>query len=164
MLQRDAFLRRFVRSELPCGRPLPPSVAGAGTISPGFPRPSGSLGSWPCPGGSSGCADATTVATASPVVDTEAVSRGLARASGLIRISTTTNFWARKPCFRAFCDQRALPSGVMGPRNFAPLRRLAAARGCQADVHGDVLEGGGGWRMIRLASLADNRNKINTRL
>jgi hypothetical protein len=28
----------------------------------------------------------------------------------------------------AFCAERALPSGVFGPRELAPLRRLASAR------------------------------------
>jgi len=29
---------------------------------------------------------------------------------------------------RAFWEDRALPSGVLGPRDLAPLRRLASAR------------------------------------
>jgi hypothetical protein len=49
---------------------------------------------------------------------------------------------------------------VLGPRDFAPLQRLAAARGGQADVHRDVLEDWGGWGMIRRTSLPDYRNKI----
>jgi hypothetical protein len=32
------------------------------------------------------------------------------------------------PCLSAFCAERALPSGVFGPRDFAPLRRLASTR------------------------------------
>jgi hypothetical protein len=32
------------------------------------------------------------------------------------------------PCFSAFCAARALPSGVFGPRDLAPFRRLASAR------------------------------------
>jgi hypothetical protein len=32
------------------------------------------------------------------------------------------------PCFSAFCADLALPSGVFGPRDFAPFWRLAAAR------------------------------------
>jgi hypothetical protein len=47
---------------------------------------------------------------------------------GSILMTETTSFCARRPCFRAFCDERALPSGVFGPRDFAPLRRLASAR------------------------------------
>ena len=31
-----------------------------------------------------------------------------------------------KPCLRAFCDERALPSGVRGPVLFCALCRLAA--------------------------------------
>jgi hypothetical protein len=51
-------------------------------------------------------------------------------ASNSLRFSpaTTTNFCARKPCFRAFWEEHALPSGVLGPHELAPLRRLAAAR------------------------------------
>jgi hypothetical protein len=32
------------------------------------------------------------------------------------------------PCLRAFCAARALPSGDLGPRDFAPFLRLASAR------------------------------------
>jgi hypothetical protein len=32
------------------------------------------------------------------------------------------------PCFSAFCADRALPSGLFGPRDFAPFLRLASAR------------------------------------
>ena len=32
------------------------------------------------------------------------------------------------PCLSAFCAERALPSGVFGPRDFAPFVRLASAR------------------------------------
>jgi hypothetical protein len=35
---------------------------------------------------------------------------------------------ARRPCLRAFCAERALPSGVLGPFDLAPFRRLASAR------------------------------------
>jgi hypothetical protein len=36
---------------------------------------------------------------------------------------------ARMPCLSAFCAERALPSGVFGPRDLAPFFRLASARG-----------------------------------
>jgi hypothetical protein len=32
------------------------------------------------------------------------------------------------PCLSAFCAERALPSGVFGPRDLAPFLRLASAR------------------------------------
>jgi hypothetical protein len=32
------------------------------------------------------------------------------------------------PCLSAFCAERALPSGVLGPRDFVPFLRLASAR------------------------------------
>ena len=41
---------------------------------------------------------------------------------------STTYFCARSPCLSAFFDERALPSGVLGPRDFAPFLRLASAR------------------------------------
>jgi hypothetical protein len=37
-------------------------------------------------------------------------------------------FSARRPCFKAFRAERALPSGLFGPRDLAPFFRLAAAR------------------------------------
>jgi len=40
----------------------------------------------------------------------------------------TTYVWAQSPCLSAFCADRALPAGVLGPRDLAPLRRLASAR------------------------------------
>jgi hypothetical protein len=43
-------------------------------------------------------------------------------------IVSTRCFAARSPCFRAFCDERALPASVLGPRDFAPFLRLASAR------------------------------------
>jgi hypothetical protein len=36
--------------------------------------------------------------------------------------------FARRPCLSAFRDERALPSGLFGPRDFAPFLRLASAR------------------------------------
>jgi hypothetical protein len=56
------------------------------------------------------------------------------------------SFCARRPCFSAFCAERALPSAVLGPRDFAPLRRLASARalllqsgaGVRAQLSGSV--------------------------
>jgi hypothetical protein len=41
---------------------------------------------------------------------------------------STTYFCARRPCLSAFCAERALPSTVFGPRDFALLWRLASAR------------------------------------
>ena len=32
---------------------------------------------------------------------------------------STTYFSARRPCVSAFCEERALPSGVFGPRDLA---------------------------------------------
>jgi hypothetical protein len=50
-------------------------------------------------------------------------SKALARSPG-----STTHFCARMPCLSAFCAERALPAEVFGPRDLAPLMRLAAAR------------------------------------
>jgi hypothetical protein len=59
----------------------------------------------------------------------------------------------------AFCAERALPAGVFGPRDLAPLRRLASARalltGTAADGAAPIrdmavilwLELGADWRM-----------------
>jgi hypothetical protein len=39
-----------------------------------------------------------------------------------------------RPCLRAFCELRALPAALFGPRDFAPLIRLARARALDAVV------------------------------
>jgi hypothetical protein len=51
------------------------------------------------------------------------------RASYSAASSSGRTTWrcAQSPCFSAFCAERALPASVFGPRDFAPLRRLASA-------------------------------------
>ena len=58
----------------------------------------------------------------------EGVTSGAGRNAAPSSSGSTTCFCARKPCLSAFCAERALPSGVFGPHDFAPLRRLASAR------------------------------------
>ena len=41
---------------------------------------------------------------------------------------TTTKDEAVKPCLMAFCAERVLPSGVLGPVDWTALARLAARR------------------------------------
>jgi hypothetical protein len=41
-----------------------------------------------------------------------------------------------RPCFKAFIEERALPSAVLGPLDLAPLRREAAARGELGSIMG----------------------------
>jgi hypothetical protein len=73
--------------------------------------------------------------------------------------SLSSRLCARRPCRVAFCAERALPAALTGPRERAPLRRLAAAPG-----------GGGGHRrsLSRLVALARtvarNRKTSNIRL
>ncbi len=67
---------------------------------------------------------------------------------------------ARRPCFREFLAELALPSGVMGPLDLAPLRRAISARVSGRGWFGscvcvDILDfpdssgAWGGWRMGR---------------
>jgi hypothetical protein len=48
--------------------------------------------------------------------------------SPILSSGSTASLCARMPCFSAFCADRALPSSVFGPRDFAPFLRLASAR------------------------------------
>jgi hypothetical protein len=49
----------------------------------------------------------------------------------------------------AFCAERALPSAVLGPRDLAPLARLAAARALLTTARGAApaldMAGSSGW-------------------
>ena len=75
-------------------------------------------------------------------------------------------FWARSPCLRAFWEERALPSGVLGPFDLAPFLRLASARALgrpkfgMSKVPSLAGESGRGGRPQDASALAENRNKI----
>jgi hypothetical protein len=90
------------------------------------------------------------------------------RASKAARSSSpsTAKRRAHRPCFRAFCGERALPSAVLGPRDFAPFLRLASARALgrpkfgMTDSFADTGKCGPGRTATRCVSLAENRNNI----
>src|SRR6188768_2704396 len=46
---------------------------------------------------------------------------------------------AKRPWRRAFCEERALPSGVTGPRDLAPLARSISARARLGGVVSDMV-------------------------
>jgi hypothetical protein len=103
---------------------------------------------WSAPSGASSASNSTSKA-----------SKAAACSPG-----STMHCWARMPCFSAFCAERALPSGVFGSRDLAPLRRLAAARGGerQMSMAMSSMMGESG-RPSGDASVRDNRNKIKIR-
>jgi hypothetical protein len=75
------------------------------------------------------CATATACsAWSAPTGASFATSAASRPANSASSSGSTTYFSARRPCLSAFCGARALPSGDLGPRDFAPFLRLASAR------------------------------------
>ena len=56
--------------------------------------------------------------------------------------ASTTILCAHRPCLRVFLALRALPAAVFGPRDLAPLRRLARARALMVVTTGLSLSSG----------------------
>jgi hypothetical protein len=70
----------------------------------------------------------TTMRCRTPLGASSRVSAASSAANPAASSSGSTRcFAAQSPCFKAFRDERALPSVVFGPREIAPLRRLARA-------------------------------------